>query len=607
MCQTAQDLTKLTGKILRLNVSNYPNSIIPADNPYVGMAGARGEIWARGFRNPFSGDMKPGTSTLYVNDVGEATWEEINVLAKGANYGWPTAEGTSSNPAFTNPIYTYSHNGGSAAIAGGAFYTGSMFPATYAGDYFFSDYNNGWIRSMDATTNVVTTFATNVFIPVRVDQAPDGSLYWLSLGPGSGTNGAIYRISYTGTGNRAPVAVAAATSPTSGLAPLTVSFSGAGSSDPDGDSLVYNWNFGDGTTGTGLTVSHPYAANGSYNATLTVNDRSGPGGLTNTSAPIAITVGNRAPTGVITLPTSSTRYKAGDVISFAATATDPEDGNNLPASAFNWSIVFHHQTHTHPFLDSVPGVKSGTFTIPLAGEVSPDQWYRITLTVTDSGGLQHTSFFDVLPQTSTFTLAANFAGLSLNLDGQPQTTPTTITSVVNMTRGLSAPATQTVGGQTYNFVSWSDGGAATHNISAPASPTTYTATYALASGSTPLAASYSSSPPTTVTPGQTITYTMTVTNTGTQTWNATGTNVVHLGVYFSGTSDAIGAWTSEPRRYNLPSNVAPALRSRSMYRFPPPPLPEPMYCGNGWSRKTFPGSPSCKPPTLPLAPSRNSP
>ena len=102
-------------------------------------------------------------------------------------------------------------------------------------------------------------------------------------------------------------AVATATTPTNGP-PLTVSFSGAGSTDPDNDSLTYTWTFGDGATGTGVTVSHTYTATGTYSATLTVNDRPNGTGLSSTSQPILVTVGNRAPTGVITLPATGSTY-----------------------------------------------------------------------------------------------------------------------------------------------------------------------------------------------------------------------------------------------------------------------------------------------------------
>src|SRR5207302_11186402 len=96
-----------------------------------------------------------------------------------------------------------------------------------------------------------------------------------------------------------------------------------------------------------------------------------------------------------------------------------------------------------------------------------------------------TATSDVRPVTSTFTLASNPSGLSLTLDGQPLTAPGAITGVVRMRRTVGAPAQQVAGGRTYNFVSWSDGGAAVHDIDTPETNTTFTANYVEAqSGST---------------------------------------------------------------------------------------------------------------------------
>ena len=95
----------------------------------------------------------------------------------------------------------------------------------------------------------------------------------------------------------------------------------------------------------------------------------------------------------------------------------------------------------------------------------------------DSGGLTTTVTRDVLPRTVQLTLATSPSGLSLSLDDQPQTAPLTVTGVVGVLRKLEAPLTQRVRGKTYEFVSWSDGGAAVHTVSTPPANTTYTATY----------------------------------------------------------------------------------------------------------------------------------
>ena len=184
-----------------------------------------------------------------------------------------------------------------------------------------------------------------------------------------------------------------------------------------------------------------------------------------------------APVATITQPAAGSLYSGGQTINFAGTATDAEDGT-LPASAFTWEVVFHHDTHTHPFMQPTSGITSGSFVIPTTGETAANVWYRIHLTVRDSAGLTHTTFRDVLPRTAQVTVATNPAGLQVRIDGQPVTAPTTFTGVVGIQRTLTAVTPQTSGGTTYAFQSWSDGGAAQHTISTPASNTTYTATFA---------------------------------------------------------------------------------------------------------------------------------
>ncbi len=544
--QNAQDLSNIYGKVLRLDVEDYPN-LIPADNPFVGQAGVRPEIWAYGFRNPFSGGIKPGTNEVFVDDVGNNTWEEVNRLVKGGNYGWPLAEGMSNDPQFINPLFTYNHNGNGAAVVGGTFYSGATFPASYSGQYFIADLVQGVMRVVNPDTGAATTFATGLALPTDVETGPDGSVYWSSIGPDFG---AIYRISYVGNANRPPHAVANA-DVTSGGLPLTVNFDGSASSDPDGDSLRYSWDFGDGTTGEGAIVQHEYTIKGTYNVVLTVSDRP-LGGLSNSSMPLAITAGNHAPVPTITMPLATDKFVAGQTISFAGTATDFEDAD-LPASAFHWSFLFGHNTHFHDFIGPIDGTTSGSFVIPLTGETDPDQYYRIFLTVTDSEGLSTTTHVDVRPVLTTFTLASNITGAKLLIDGSPVTAGTGITGVVGMTRTLEAPLTQIVSGVMYRFVGWSDGGDAQHAISTPDEPTTYTAQYE----SIPLAATYSSTALTHVLVGQKLNYKVTVTNVGTQTWSAKGASRVRLAVYFGGASDAVGDWIAPPTLLTLSKNIAP--------------------------------------------------
>lgn len=281
----AQSLETLAGKLLRVDPSSYPN-IIPSDNPFVRVVGAREEIWALGLRNPFTFAVEPNSGRIHINDVGQGTWEEINLGIAGANYGWPVCEGacSSPNPNYQDPIHAYNHEGNQAAITGGAFNTGNNFPAEYSGDYFFADYLRGFIRRLTPTSQVIE-FATGIPGPVDLKVGPLGSLYYLSI-----FNGAVYKISFVGSVNQSPTALPSAT-PIAGSAPLTVEFSGAGSTDPDDDALTYTWDFGDASPEeTGVTVSHTYVADGQFDAVLTVED--GKGGQDSES--IRITVGSTA-------------------------------------------------------------------------------------------------------------------------------------------------------------------------------------------------------------------------------------------------------------------------------------------------------------------------
>jgi glucose/arabinose dehydrogenase len=192
VASNAQDLSTVAGKILRLNVAAFPN-IIPPDNPFVGTPGARGEIWALGMRNPFTFNVQPGTGKIYVNDVGQNTFEEIDNLVKGGNYGWPAAEGPSTNPSFINPIFFYPHNGNAAAITGGVFYQSTALSVTFQGSYFFSDFLMDFIARLTPAGQEVG-FATNANSPVDLDVGPDGALYYLSI-----NSGKVFRISATQT------------------------------------------------------------------------------------------------------------------------------------------------------------------------------------------------------------------------------------------------------------------------------------------------------------------------------------------------------------------------------------------------------------------------
>jgi len=187
----AQTLANRKGKMLRINADGS----IPTDNPfYLQATGVNRSIWALGLRNPFTFDIRNGR--MFINDVGQNTYEEINDGIARSNYGWPESEGPTTNPEHRAPIFYYDHSAGGCAITGGAFYVPDVgqFPGTYIGRYFFADYCAGWIRVFDPSAGTASGFATGISAPVDLKVGPEGSLYYIARG-----TGAIWKISYTGS------------------------------------------------------------------------------------------------------------------------------------------------------------------------------------------------------------------------------------------------------------------------------------------------------------------------------------------------------------------------------------------------------------------------
>ncbi len=196
----AQNLDTYHGKMLRIN----SDGSVPAGNPFSSGTEQKKRVWSYGLRNPFTFSFQPGTGKLFVNDVGQSTKEEINdATLGGLNYGWPTAEGTSTNPTFTNPVFTYDHGAGDGkgcAITGGTFFNpgATTYPSAYQGTYFYLDLCNKWINYIDISggTAVRSPFATNIGgNTVAMSTGPDGNVYYLCR-----DDKALYKILYDNTG-----------------------------------------------------------------------------------------------------------------------------------------------------------------------------------------------------------------------------------------------------------------------------------------------------------------------------------------------------------------------------------------------------------------------
>lgn len=482
----------LTGKILRVTRDGG----IPAGNPFTGsdsgVCAVNGrttatycrETYAWGLRNPFRFAFDPNASEtkVYVNDVGQGTWEEIDNLVAGADYGWNVREGGCANGSttncgappsgMTNPIYAYQH-GSCNSITSGAFVPNGIWPSQYNGAYLFSDYTCGltWQLTGSSGSFSRTQFASGAGV-ISMAFGPSGStqaLYYTTYDGG----GLVRKIEYTGQANRPPVARATADK-TAGAAPLTVTFDGSDSTDPDGDTLTYDWNFGDGSThGTGVSPQHTYTTDATRTVTLTVSD--GKGG-TDTET-LTITVGNTQPSATIVSPASGALFNVGQTITLQGTGTDAEDGT-IPDEDMTWNVILHHDTHTHPFVTNETG-NNVQFTAPAPEDLAAaaNSYLEIQLTVTDSEGLSRTVTRNFQPRKVNLTFNTVPAGLMLTVEERTLTGPTTVTSWAGWQIQVEAPSPQTLSGQTYTFGSWSDSGAAAHTITTPSSTQTYTATF----------------------------------------------------------------------------------------------------------------------------------
>lgn len=465
----AQNLDSQLGKIMRINADGS----IPEDNPFYNQTtGDNRAIWARGLRNPFSIAIQPGTDRIFINDVGENSWEEINEAVAGANYGWSITEGDFDPqlfPDFTQPIHSYAHPPQRAAVTGGDFYNPQFntFGEYYTGDYFFCDFVSGWIRRLDLSgpTPQSIAFADGLTTPMYLTTAADGSLYYLEQ-----TTGSLWQIQNT-----------AINLPQISNHPQdrTVSLqeSAAFTVIAGGPSLGYQWQR-DGIDIEGATeptytlASAELLDDGAVFQCVVTNPH---GSITSDPATLTV-LNNQLPEPTILTPLPDANYVAGAIILYSGEGFDPEDGV-LAAPSFSWRIDFHHHTHVHPVMLETPGMMTGSLSIPALSETDSDVFYRIYLTVTDSAGAQRTVFRDVTPITVNVTIATEPAGVPFLLDGQPRSGPYSFNGVVGILRSLDAPILTTVGGQQYQFLGWSNGGAASHTFATPPVDTTITAFY----------------------------------------------------------------------------------------------------------------------------------
>ncbi|HUN10574.1 MAG TPA: PQQ-dependent sugar dehydrogenase [Aggregatilineales bacterium] len=523
----------LSGKVIRIRPDTSTRGYSTVGNPFHSAANARycgevpdgpgpcREIWAYGFRNPFRMSVQPsmsgipGTGNIWLGDVGGGSMEEVNRILPGLDYGHPTCEGDCNppDPNRTNPVYAYPHppNIGAAIIVGD-FYVGSPnpaieYPSQYLNNYFFADFVSAWVRrlayvngSWEVQAPDFATRADPSTTIIGMITGPNGNLYYLNYSSLERSSD-IRMIEYGNSSNLRPIARVSA--PNLNCAVNTqCSFDASASSDPNGDAIAeYRWRIRYAgsttdvlnTTTTSPTLNYAFLQAVNATVTLTVVDNQLPA-LESTPVSITVYPGNQLATGVIDLNnltepgrTPSLTYHAGDRWSFAPiTLNDPDGwGTTAPDSAITWSVVFHHNDHTHSFLPLIT-TRTGQFTIPTTYHEDYRLWYRVILFITDARGQVTRIEADVDPVVVNVNFNTVPFAVPITVDGLTFNPPNTTQFIVGTRFVLNTSASVTREGITYNFVNWSDSPTRTRTVTIPASNTTFTANFGNSTTSAPI-------------------------------------------------------------------------------------------------------------------------
>ncbi|MFN2199783.1 MAG: PQQ-dependent sugar dehydrogenase [Caldilineaceae bacterium] len=480
-----QDLRELSGKILRIQ-RRADVYVAPEDNPYLGVVDARPEIYAMGLRNPFR-MARHGSGLLVVGDVGDEKWEEVNVVGAAVDYGWPEREGpcvrdkrepcAGAPPQFTDPIHYYLHEGG-GAITALAFYEGSAFPAQFHDVLFYADLDQAKISAVDLSSAAPSAQPFASELPGIVDLAyGDNVLYYVDI-----YRGEVGLIYYASSAGRAPQAILSADI-AFGPAPLTVSLSADGSSDPNRLALRYRWDFGDGSpslVGTEAKVSHRYAQDGTYNVRLqavnVLNE------LSAERTQEIVVYSGEIPRIELTNLTEPGRaqFHGGDRWSYRAVRTGGTAGLDSDAP-YRWRVDLHHNQHSHPIIVDQAAISE---TISLDDSLHGgawDLWFRFYLTTRTEAEQEFTLFEEIRPAISSVDFGSMPKGAVIAFDDTRYWTDSQAKTIAGTVHSLAASPTMIHDLDVWAFDHWSTPAGAmaqrTLQVIAPTSAAAHTAHY----------------------------------------------------------------------------------------------------------------------------------
>jgi glucose/arabinose dehydrogenase len=526
----SQNPDNLDGKILRVDPDTGKG--LP-DNPLASNPSENAKrVVAEGFRNPFRFTIDQQSGEIYTDNVGSSEIEEIDRFAAPPptlfNSGWPCFEGPErqfqfktlgltickhlyeeeeeGKQPFAEPFFYYSHRQSvvpedecpfeyGSALGGISFYEGAEFPPAYKGALFITDTVRGCVYAIfpgadgrpDPSTAIRFMRESRIYPAVDIEEGPGGSLYYADLfGDEEAGLGAIHRITYA---PGAPTARLTANPPYGTALPLKITLEAGESSDPESEALEFDWDLdGNGSFEThgGETKTLEFTQkqleeeeekHESLNHVVAVRVTDGDGH--SSVARVTLYPGDKPPVPTITAPEATYKWGVGDEIKFTGSATDAKGKPIVEPLFYYWSTrILHCPTgptacHTHP-LQVFAGVTHGELTAP---EHDYPSYLEITLRVADKRGLSGSKTIKLEPRTVNLAIGTSPPGIELTAGLLQGLSPLSLTAIEGSHVLLSAPATATLGGQAYNWQSWSDGGERIHTVTADSSRS-ITATYA---------------------------------------------------------------------------------------------------------------------------------